>query len=594
MKTEIIQRIDTLRKAMRKAGVQAYLVPSTDPHAGEYIPEHWESRKWLSGFTGSAGTLVVTTDKAGLWTDSRYYLQAATQLADTGIELFKDGLPETPGINQWLCQVLNNGTNVGFDGEVNTTAYIQQLAESLHVIKAKTVDAGDLLQDIWTNRPAIPTRPITILDVAQAGIDATEKLSTLRAYLQERGSDNALLLTALDEIAWTLNLRGSDVPYNPVFVSYLYIAPTTTYLFTDKEKLSDEVQIYLAQSKVEVRPYDSIFSFVSQEARESNIYLPAQANYKLHEACSHNRNVHLIVSPVSTLKAQKNETEIAGFRKAMERDGVALVRFWRWLLPAVQAGGQTEISISEKLETFRAAQENYRGASFHTIAGYAANGAIVHYSATPDSCATLQPKGLLLLDSGGQYIDGTTDITRTIALGELTEEEKTDYTLVLKGFIALSCAHFLAGTCGTQLDVLARQFMWREGINYGHGTGHGVGHYLNVHEGPHQIRMNNMPAPLLPGSTVTNEPGIYRAGKHGIRTENILLTVEDKRTDFGTFLCFETLTLCPIDKAPIRTELLTKEEKEWLDAYHAHVYERLSPYLDAEECEWLRKATAAI
>lgn len=594
MKEDIQARLSTLRKKMKEVGVQAYIIPSTDPHAGEYIPKHWEIRKWVSGFTGSAGTLVVTEEKAALWTDARYYLQGTQQLEGTGITLQKDGLSETPSITTWLTEVLQATNKVGFDGEVNTVAYIESLSQHLATKNITVEDTGNLVKGIWTDQPAIPTEKIHLQELRYAGIGADEKITRIHSFLSTQNPNGAIIITALDEIAWILNLRGNDVPYNPVFMAYLYIDNRHTILFVDENKLTDSIKAYLQENHIMVRPYAEIFTGISA-LPEKYVYIAGTANYKLKQALlSMGKTPVVHPSPIPPLKAEKNAIEIAGFRSAMERDGVALVKFLRWLLPAVSKGTETEISVSEKLESFRAQSPFYKGASFHTIAGYGANGAIVHYSATPTQYAHIQAKGLLLLDSGAQYVDGTTDITRTIAVGTLTEEEKRDYTLVLKGFIALSQASFIEGTCGTQLDVLARQFMWKEGINYGHGTGHGVGHYLNVHEGPHQIRMNNVPAPILAGYTVTNEPGIYRAGKHGIRTENILLAVRDRESEFGKFLRFETLTLCPIDKTPICTEMLTTEEKEWFNHYHTEVYRRLSPYLDKEECTWLKEATSAI
>lgn len=581
-----------MRSFMQENGLSAFIVPSTDPHSGEYVPEHWESRKWISGFTGSAGTAVITMEKAGLWTDSRYFLQAADQLAGTGIDLFKDRLPETPSIPEWLGQVLKPGDKVGIDGWVNTTAEAENLKSCLSPHGLELVSSADPFRSLWKNRPALPSDPPFILPMEYAGMGCKDKLNQIRKRIRENGADG-ILISALDEIAWTLNLRGSDVHCNPVFVSFLLITGQHCTLYILSDKLTPEILSYLKENEIETRPYEAVENDLRNYPGD-RIQLSASTNYALYQAASAHAEVIRADSPVLYMKAIKNETEIKGFREAMKRDGVAMVKFLIWLKKAVKNGQETETSIDRKLYELRAEQRDFKGISFDTIAGYQEHGAIVHYEATEDTASTLQPKGMLLLDSGAQYLDGTTDITRTIVLGELTDEQKQDYTLVLKGFIELSMAEFPYGTCGTQLDVLARQFMWKAGINYGHGTGHGVGHFLNVHEGPHQFRMNHMPALLLPGMTVTNEPGIYRAGSHGVRTENTMLIVRSKKTEFGDFYRFEPLTLCPIDKEAILTEQLSEEERQWLNDYHTLVYEQLSPLLSAEEKGWLKEATAAI
>lgn len=581
-----------MRSFMQENGLSAFIVPSTDPHSGEYVPEHWESRKWISGFTGSAGTAVITMEKAGLWTDSRYFLQAADQLAGTGIDLFKDRLPETPSIPEWLGQVLKPGDKVGIDGWVNTTAEAENLKSCLSPHGLELVSSADPFRSLWKNRPALPSDPPFILPMEYAGMGCKDKLNQIKKRIRENGADG-ILISALDEIAWTLNLRGSDVHCNPVFVSFLLITGQHCTLYILSDKLTPEILSYLKENEIETRPYEAVENDL-RNYPGNRIQLSASTNYALYQAASAHAEVIRADSPVLYMKAIKNETEIKGFREAMKRDGVAMVKFLIWLKEAVRNGQETETSIDRKLYKLRAEQRDFKGISFDTIAGYQEHGAIVHYEATEDTASTLQPKGMLLLDSGAQYLDGTTDITRTIVLGELTDEQKQDYTLVLKGFIELSMAEFPYGTCGTQLDVLARQFMWKAGINYGHGTGHGVGHFLNVHEGPHQFRMNHMPALLLPGMTVTNEPGIYRAGSHGVRTENTMLIVRSKKTEFGDFYRFEPLTLCPIDKEAILTEQLSEEERQWLNDYHTLVYEQLSPLLSAEEKDWLKEATAAI
>lgn len=591
MKHKIRERVALLRTFMQEKEIRAFIVPSTDPHSGEYVPEFWESRKWISGFTGSAGTAVITDETGGLWTDSRYFLQAASQLEDTGIMLFKDRLPETPSIAEWLGSVLSPGDKVGIDGWVNTTAEAENLQKQLQAYGLQLVSTEDSFQRIWKDRPSLPLNPPFILPLSYAGKNCTEKIAEIREQIFLNHAD-AILLSALDEIAWTLNLRGSDVHCNPVFVSYLFITDTTTTLYILPEKITPEIKQYLNDNQIEVKPYQAIEADLHHYTGKG-IQLTPGTNYALYQAASHNQIIRH-ESPVLYMKAIKNETEIQGFHHAMIKDGIAMVKFLFWLKNTVKNSQETELSIDRKLYNLRAEQKDFKGISFDTIAGYQAHGAIVHYEATEETNATLHPEGLLLLDSGAQYLDGTTDITRTIVLGPVTKEQKTDFTLVLKGFIELSMAEFPYGTCGTQLDVLARQFMWKFGINYGHGTGHGVGHFLNVHEGPHQFRMNYMPALLLPGMTVTNEPGIYKAGKHGVRTENTMLIVKSKETEFGAFYKFEPLTLCPIDKEAILPEMLSYEEKQWLNNYHSLVYDRLNASLNTDEQAWLKEATSPI
>lgn len=591
MKHKIRERVALLRTFMQEKEIRAFIVPSTDPHSGEYVPEFWESRKWISGFTGSAGTAVITDETGGLWTDSRYFLQAASQLEDTGIMLFKDRLPETPSIAEWLGSVLSPGDKVGIDGWVNTTAEAENLQKQLQAYGLQLVSTEDPFQRIWKDRPSLPLNPPFILPLSYAGKNCTEKIAEIREQILLNHAD-AILLSALDEIAWTLNLRGSDVHCNPVFVSYLFITDTTTTLYILPEKITPEIKQYLNDNQIEVKPYQAIEADLHHYIGKG-IQLTPGTNYALYQAASHNQIIQH-ESPVLYMKAIKNETEIQGFHHAMIKDGIAMVKFLFWLKNTVKNSQETELSIDRKLYNLRAEQKDFKGISFDTIAGYQAHGAIVHYEATEETNATLHPEGLLLLDSGAQYLDGTTDITRTIVLGPVTKEQKTDFTLVLKGFIELSMAEFPYGTCGTQLDVLARQFMWKFGINYGHGTGHGVGHFLNVHEGPHQFRMNHMPALLLPGMTVTNEPGIYKAGKHGVRTENTMLIVKSKETEFGAFYKFEPLTLCPIDKEAILPDMLSYEEKQWLNNYHSLVYDRLNASLNTDEQAWLKEATSPI
>ena len=574
---------------MQSKSISAYITYSTDPHSGEYVPAHWESRKWITGFTGSAGTAVITPDDGGLWTDSRYFIQAEEQLTDTGLKLFKERMPETPSIPQWLCSVLKKGERVGIDGYTTPLQTVNELRNELSAYGIEVVMIEDPYKTIWNDRPDLPDNKLFILEEKYSGESASSKISTIRNHISNTGTDY-ILISALDEIAWTLNMRGTDIECNPLFVSYLLISEKEATLYINKNKLTETTIDYLQSQGVGHRNYEDIESDLTAISGRK-ITMSPSINFAMYNAASEHNTVFIQASPVSKYKAVKNQTEINGFRNAMLRDGVAMVRFLIWLQKNIGNGNLTELSIDEQLYKERSAMENFRGISFATIAGYQEHGAIVHYEADEQSASTLKPEGLLLIDSGAQYLDGTTDITRTIPLGPTTEEQKKDYTLVLKGFIQLAMAEFPQGTCGTQLDVLARLAMWKEGINYGHGTGHGVGHFLNVHEGPHQIRMNNVPTPLQPGMTVTNEPGIYRAGKYGIRTENTMLAVPSRKTDFGEFYKFEQLTLCPINTETILWDMLSSKEIRWLNEYHETVYSKLSPLLSDEEKQWLRNTT---
>lgn len=599
MKFEIKQRVAALRKIMQRNGIQAFILPTTDPHNSEYVAAHWEARKWLTGFTGSAGTAVITMKKAGLWTDSRYFLQAAEQLEGTGITLFKDRMPGTPSIAEWLSKELKKGDIIGMDGWVNGIDFKESLYAVCSPKGIQVESVADPFDEIWKDRPSLPSDPVFILEEKYAGRSCRQKIELIREEIRKNNCQS-ILLSALDEIAWTLNLRGSDVHCNPVFISYMHITQKKATLYIIEEKLSPEVKVYLEENGVILKSYHQVEGDIKKVRQ--NIQVSPALNMKLFNAAGYltangidtGHKIMEIPSPVSLLKAVKNETEINGFRHAMERDGIAMVKFLKWLKAAVPAGNETELSVDRKLYELRAEQADFKGISFDTIAGYKEHAAIVHYEATPETDIPLKPEGMLLLDSGAQYLDGTTDITRTIVLGPLSNEEKTDYTLVLKGFLQLQNAIFPEGTCGTQLDILARQAMWKAGVNYFHGTGHGVGHFLCVHEGPHQIRMNYMPTPLRPGMTVTDEPGIYKAGRHGIRTENTLLTVPAMETEFGSFMKFEPLTLCPIDKEAIVTDMLTDEEITWFNEYHEMVYNRLSSQLNKEEQEWLKEATSPL
>ena len=593
MKQSIKERIHALRMTFRPNNIKAFIIPSTDPHLSEYVAPYWMSREWISGFTGSAGTAVILMDKAGLWTDSRYFLQAEKELEGSGITLYKEMLPETPSITKFLCQNLKPGESVSIDGKMFSVQQVEQMKEDLAPYQLQVNLFGDPLKNIWKDRPSMPDAPAFIYDVKYAGKSCGEKVAAIRTELKEKGIF-ALFLSSLDEIAWTLNLRGSDVHCNPVIVSYLLVTQDEVVYFISPEKITQEVNEYLQEQQVSLRKYDEAESFLNSFAGENILIDPKKTNYAIYSAINPACKIIRGESPVTLLKAIRNEQEIAGIHHAMQRDGVALVKFLKWLEASVLSGKETELSVDRKLHEFRAAQPLYMGESFDTIAGYKEHGAIVHYSATEESDVTLQSKGFLLLDSGAQYLDGTTDITRTIALGELTEEEKTDYTLILKGHIALAMAKFPAGTRGAQLDVLARMPIWSHGMNFLHGTGHGVGHFLSVHEGPQSIRMNENPIVLQPGMVTSNEPGVYKAGSHGIRTENLTLVCKDKEGMFGEYFKFETITLCPICKKGIIKEMLTAEEVKWFNDYHQTVYKKLSPSLNEEEKKWLLEATKAI
>ena len=591
----INQRLESLREVMKREHLAAFIFPSTDAHQSEYVADHWMGRAWISGFDGSAGTAVVTMHSAALWTDSRYFLAAEEQLKDTEFQLMKLKIPGTLSIAEWLGKELQDvdSPEVGLDGWVNSYSSTSGLIADLRKAGGITVRTNfDPLEEIWKDRPSIPLKPVEIQPMEFAGEDVSSKIKRIRLALRAQHADG-MLVSALDDIAWTLNLRGTDVHCVPVFVSYLLIASDKVSLFVDEAKVSSEIRAYLESNGVSIYKYNKVEEGLKAYS-EYNILLDGnETSYYLWKAVRCQEIVQAS-SPIPAMKAVKNEAEIAGYRSAMLKDGVAMVKFLKWLLPAVEAGGETEISIDKKLTALRAEQKLFRDISFDTIAGYQAHGAIVHYEATPETDIPLKPEGLLLLDSGAQYQDGTTDITRTIALGPITEEMKHIYTLVLKAHIQLELAKFPDGASGTQLDALGRECMWREGFNFLHGTGHGVGSYLSVHEGPHQIRMEYMPTPLRAGMTLTDEPGLYLAGKFGVRIENTVLLSDYMKTEFGKFLQIEPLTLCPIDTAPIDLAMLMPEELAWLNEYHAKVYAELAPYLDEEEKKWLENATKAI
>lgn len=592
---EIELRLARLRELMKREHLSAFIFPSTDAHQSEYVADHWRGREWISGFNGSAGTAVVTMKSAALWTDSRYFLAAEEQLEGTEYQLMRLKMEGTPTIAEWLGKELQDvqSPEVGLDGMVNSYNYVKDLSYSLRKLGGITLRTNlDPLEQIWENRPSLPANLVEIQPLEYAGETLASKVARIRKALRELHADG-MLVSALDDIAWTLNLRGTDVHCNPVFVSYLLIESDKVSLFVDDNKLSPEVKQYLQDNQVSLYKYNKVEKCLESYS-EYNILLDGNETSCYLWKAVKCQEIVAAGSPIPAMKAVKNKAEIEGYRSAMLKDGVAMVKFLKWLKPAVEAGGQTEISIDEKLTSLRAEQKLFREISFDTIAGYAQHGAIVHYEATPETDVVLKPEGLILIDSGAQYQDGTTDITRTIALGPVSQEMKHVYTLVLKAHIQLELVKFPDGASGTQLDAVGRECMWREGYNFLHGTGHGVGSYLCVHEGPHQIRMEWMPTPLRAGMTLTDEPGLYLAGKFGVRIENTVLISDYMSTEFGKFLQIEPLTLCPIDTTPIDVDMLLPEEIDWLNAYHHSVYEKLSPFLDEEEKIWLENATKPI
>ena len=604
------EKIEALRNLLKQEGISAFITPSTDPHSGEYVPERWKSRRWISGFTGSAGTAVVTLDNAALWTDSRYFIQAAEQLEGTGYQLMKEKIEGTPSIAEWLGSVLPAGSTVAVDGWVNTASEVEELENELKAYGLALRTDIDPYNTIWEDRPAIPQSKAFIQGLEFAGESAESKIARIR----EKIGSSAIVLSMLEEVAWTLNLRANDVENTPFMLGYVVITPQNTLLYISKEKLTPEVEEYLKGEGVGIRGYEDIIGDLS------GLSMPVytQPNKTNHAVYSAIKTPIRKESPVAHMLIFKNKTEIQCFRNAMEKDGVAMVKWIKWTLENVPRGDQTELSLSEKLKAFRMEQPLSKGVSFESIMGYAHHGAIVHYDPTPETDIPVKPEGLLLIDSGGQYLDGTTDITRTIPLGPLTWEMKRDYTLVLKGWIRLGSAVFPKGTCGTQLDGFAREAMWKYGINYLHGTGHGVGQYMSVHEGIdlHQFRMQWRPTPLLPGMIITVEPGIYIEGSHGVRHENTMLVVnadfsgengkanmpdgkpydgpEAQGITFGPYYTFEHLTLCPILTSPILTEMLSEEERQWFNSYQQTVYQRLAPRLDEEHQAWLKEITQPI
>ena len=594
MSKATVKNLEALREAMRKVNVSAVIIPGTDPHQSEYVNPHWKVRDWVTGFTGSNGTAVVTLDAAGLWTDSRYFLQAAEQLQDSGFDLHKEDIPGEATITEWLAEQLEDNDILAVDGRLFSLNKANQLEEFCGANGFRFATDFAPADSIWSDRPARPMTKAFVHEVKYAGEEAESKINRVLDAVESVGAE-AIFIPALDEIAWTLNLRGADVECNPLVISYLYLSRDKKVLFVDEEKIDSNVAAHLKNIGVAVKPYDDVQQYLKKEISTNTTVLidPNVVSDTLGRALECYKIY--AKSPVAPLKAIKNETQIAGIRNAMERDGAALVRLWMWVEKMAPTGTINEMDVANKAIEFRSASDMYRGESFGMIAGYKEHGAIVHYSATPESASTLKADGLLLVDTGAQYLDGTTDITRTMSLGNPTESEKHDYTLVLKGHLALGHAKFPVGTRGSQLDALARIYQWNEMMTYLHGTGHGVGYFLGVHEGPQNIRLNENPTTMKPGMVTSNEPGLYKAGKYGIRTENLVLTVPAGHSDeFGDFLQFEALTLFPYDKNLLDLSMLSEVEKAQVNAYHAVVRERLTPYLNAEEQAWLNARTEKI
>lgn len=587
-------RLFKLRSHMATLGVDACIITSADPHLSEYPSAHWKFREWLSGFTGSAGTIVVTNEEAGVWTDFRYFLQAEQQLEDSGIDLYRMGNADVPDYKDWLTQKLHSGSVVGVNGKTMTVNELRALSKVLKKADIR-LDAKLFIEDdIWEGRPLVPEDGIFELDTQYCGLSREEKIAIVREQMKAQGATH-YIITTLDEVAWLLNFRGQDVQFNPVFHAYIVVSHNHVNLFIDPHKLTSSIGKKLSAEDIKIFIYNDFYNFIKDMPPLSKVIVdPARTNSIVYSFLPQQSTKIETTSIVTNLKAEKNEVEIANFRKAMIKDGVAMSKFLCWLDNTIGNEEITEYTAAQKLSAFRAEESNYHGDSFNTISGYAGNGAIVHYAVEQATAAKLQPKGLYLIDSGGQYFEGTTDITRTVALGPLTVEEKRDFTLVLKGNIGLDKAIFPTGTRGVHLDILARQAMWEHGINYGHGTGHGIGHFLCVHEGPQSIRPQDNGVEIKAGMISSNEPGIYKSGKHGIRIENLILTVKDKETEFGTFLRFETLTLCPIDIRAIDVSLLNDQEIAWLNNYHQKVYDLVSPLLSGKEKEWLKNSTKAL
>ena len=596
MKTNIPERIAALREAMKQHKIDAYIIPTSDPHMSEYPADCWKYREWISGFTGSAGTVIITADKAGLWTDSRYFLQASTQLEGTGIELFKMMLPETPTIPEFLTHELKEGQTVGLNGETYSLADARSLEKALAEKEIKLNTNASLIDPIWKERPAIPEAPMFEMPIELSGKSTEDKLLDINKMLHKAGAD-CTILSALDEVAWTFNIRGTDVAYNPVVISYAFVSEKESVLFVNPKKIPAEIAEHLKKEGVTLADYGMLATFLSRLPERTRVFIDSKrTNVAIYNALPKSSILIEGISPANHLKSIKNEAEIKGFRNAVLKDGIAMTKFYFWLEKMLKAGEKvTELSAAAKLTALRSEQPQYVMDSFASISSYGPHGAVVHYSPTPETDTELKTDSLYLLDSGAQYLDGTTDITRTIALcDEPSEQMKKDFTRALKGTIGIAKCKFPAGIRGCLIDAFARKALWDAGINYLHGTCHGIGHCLNVHEGPQSIRMEENPVILEPGMVMSDEPAIYRPGEYGIRTENMILIREDSETEFGKFLGFETLTLCYIDTKLVIPSMLSVREHAWLNKYHQMVYDLVSPHLNEEEKAWLKEKTAEI
>lgn len=601
----IRERIKALQELMRERGIDQYVIPSDDYHSSEYVHEYFKCREYMSGFTGSAGTLIVSKDGAGLWTDGRYFLQAEEQLKGSGIVLYRSGEKGVPTIKEYLTDALADGGVLGFDGRVITKSFVDRLFASLDERKRGASDSvtlhydEDLVGKVWKDRPALAAEPAYELDVCYTGESRADKLARVRAELAKREAD-CLILTSLDDIAWLLNIRGGDVAYNPVVRSYLLLEKAGGILYVDQKACPPELIASLKNDNIVIKDYHAIYDDVRALDDGAVVQWDEQVvNYALIQKLNPGCTVNPHENPTLLFKACKNPTEVENMRKAHIKDGVALCKFLCWLDKAVPEGNVTELSAAEKLEEFRCEQENYRGQSFEPIIGYGAHGAIIHYSATEESSVTLKPEGFVLMDTGGQYLEGTTDVTRTVALGELTDEQKKHFTAVLKGNLNLASAVFMEGTTGLNLDFLARKALWEMGLDYRHGTGHGVGYFLNVHEGPNGFRLKAVTGretktPFVEGMITSDEPGVYFDGQYGIRLENLIVCCKDRMTEYGQLMRHEYLTMAPFDLRAVEPSMLTEEEKTALNAYHKKIYDTISPMLNKEEQEWLAQATAKV
>jgi Xaa-Pro aminopeptidase len=590
---EIRHRLKTLRMELLRRNLDAWYISGTDPHASEYLPDMWQTRKYISGFSGSYGVIVIAQEEAGLWTDTRYFIQAEEQLKGSGIKMYKLRVPDAILPEAWIAKKLSAGSKVGFDPQTLSVAGYRNLIKSLGDTGIVAVETPDLFEKIWENRPELPNTPVFSVNTSYTGLTRKEKHDLLVAELKKQDAD-LQVVTALDELAWAFNLRGSDVDYNPVFTGYGVIGRNEWFLFVHPHKVPSELKLQLDREKITLLSYESFFTWL-KSVRGKKIFIdPSAASYAVCSSLHADNKIVEGISPVAIMKAQKNPAELSGFREAMKKDGVALISFLAWLKGHIGKDIITEYTIGRKLAEFRSQQKDFAGESFAPIVGYKEHGAVIHLNVGEEDALTLEPEGILLFDSGGQYLQGTTDVTRTVALGEVSLQQKKDFTLVLKGMIALSMVKFPVGTKGCNIDVLARMALWQNGLNYGHGTGHGVGHFLNVHEGPMSVRQEYNEVALRPGMVLSNEPGLYRAGKYGIRTENMMVCVEKESTEFGNFLGFDTLTLCPIDTSLIDMSLLIQDEKEWLNKYHSKVLNELKPLINKDMVEFLAELTKPV